>query len=61
MHRCPHCGYLADLDPDPLDVTPRDSMPALHPEDDAATWYLTVAGILLVVVVVLVAARVPGA
>lgn len=40
------------LPPDPLDVTPRDPAPALHPEDDAATWYLTLAGIVLVATVV---------
>ena len=24
MNRCPRCGYLAELDPDPLDVQPAD-------------------------------------
>ncbi len=30
MTRCPRCGYLAELDPDPLDVQPVDPSTENH-------------------------------
>ncbi len=55
MTRCPRCGYLAELDPDPLDVQPVGE-PASASEDPKACLPallfagLLVAGLVLAVV-----------
>ena len=56
-HRCPACGYIAMGDPDPLDVVPWAEGEQEDAERALLRLALAVLAAVLVVVVLLVAAR----